>query len=103
MSLPSLYTSGDDEEELFRLTDPDDHPNAADESAARKEEESLAGSSYDDAQEEFDEMGEPSSLAITGNSLQELTNDELAEVIELIEAIRNRRWQRDETRAVTGQ
>ena len=56
MSIPSLYLGGDDEEELFRLIDPDEHPDAADENVARKEEESLASSHYDDVQDGSDEL-----------------------------------------------
>lgn len=88
MSIPSLYHSGDDEEELFRLTDPNEHPDNLDESVARKEEESLASGNYDDIQDELDELAEDTPIAA---ALQELSEDELAEVARLIENIRNRR------------
>ena len=88
MSIPSLYFSGDDEEELFRLTDPNEHPDAADENVARKEEESLASSHYDEVQNDSDELAEPTHL---GAALQEFSDDELAEVVRLIEDIQNRR------------
>ena len=88
MSIPSLYTSGDDEEELFRLTAPDDHPNSSDESIARKEDESLSSSNYDYAQDELDEnAGQANFEAI----LREFSDDEMEEVIRLIEEIQNRR------------
>ena len=88
MSIPSLYLSGDDEEELFRLTDPDEHPDDLDESVARKEEESLSSGSYDDIQYEFDEFVGDTSIAA---ALRELSGNELAEVARLIENIRHRR------------
>ena len=88
MSIPSLYHSGDDEEELFRLTDPNEHPDDLDESVARKEEESLASGNYDDIQEDFDELAEDTPIAA---ALQELSEDELSEVARLIESIRHRR------------
>lgn len=88
MSLRSLYLSGDDEEELFRLTDPNEHPDDLDESVARQEEESLASGNYDDIQEDFDELAEDTPIAI---ALQELSEDELSEVARLIESIRHRR------------
>ncbi len=87
MSIPSMYLSGDDEEELFRLSDPNGHPDSIDESVARKEQESLAGSLYDEEQDEFDEVVEPPLLA---TALQELSDEELAEVARLIEDIQNR-------------
>ena len=88
MSIPSLYLSGDDEEELFRLTDPDEHPDDLDESVARKEEESLSSGSYDEIQYEFDELVSDTSIAA---ALRELSENELAEVARLIENIRHRR------------
>jgi hypothetical protein len=88
MSIPSLYRSGDDEEELFRLTDPNEHPGSSDESVARQEEESLASSHYDEAQAEFDEQVEPAHLEVV---LQEFSDEELSEVVRLIEDIQNRR------------
>ena len=88
MSIPSLYLGGDDEEELFRLIDPDEHPDAADENVARKEEESLASSHYDDVQDGSDELAEPTHLEA---DLQDLSDDELSEVVQLIKEIQNRR------------
>ena len=87
MSIPSLYHSGDDEEELFRLTDPDEHPDNLDESVARQEEESLASGNYDDLQDELDELADETSIAA---ALQGLSEEELEEVARLIEDIRNR-------------
>ena len=88
MSIRSLYLSGDDEEELFRLTDPNEHPDDRDESMARDEEESLASSAYDDLQEEFDETAESTRLA---DDSQKLSDDQLADIVRLIEDIQNRR------------
>jgi hypothetical protein len=88
MSIRSLYSSGDDEEELFRLTAPDEHPDSSDESIAILEEESLSSSNYDDAQDELDEHASPINLE---GPLRELSDDELAEVVRLIEEIQNRR------------
>ena len=87
MSIPSLYASGDDEEELFRLTAPDDHPDAADDGIAKLEEQFLASSRYDDEQDESDEATELSARAAT---LRELSDDELAEVDQFIQDILNR-------------
>ena len=87
MSIPSLYHSGHDEEELFRLTDPDEHPDNLDESVARQEEESLASGNYDDLQDELDELADETSIAA---ALQGLSEEELEEVARLIEDIRNR-------------
>lgn len=87
MSIPSLYHSGDDEEELFRLTDPNEHPDDLDESVARQEEESLASGIYDDLQDELDELADETSIAA---ALQGLSEEELEEVARLIEDIRNR-------------
>lgn len=88
MSIPSLYLSGDDEEELFRLTDPNEHPDSRDESVARLEEESLASTNYDDDQGEIDEYAEPTQLEV---AMQELTDEEISEVARIIEEIQNRR------------
>ena len=80
MSIPSLYTSGDDEEELFRLTAPHDHPDAADDSVAKLEEQSLASSHYDDDQAEVDEL-EATRLGV---AIQDLTDQEREEVVRLV-------------------
>lgn len=93
MSLRSEYRSGDDEEELFRLTAPDDHPDLGDESIAKLEEESIASSHYDDDQQEADELAEPDRL---GTAVQGLTDDEIAEVLKLINEIQNRRQTDDQ-------
>ena len=93
MSIPSRYLSGDDEEDLFRLTNPDEHPDAADENVARKEEESLASSHYDDVQDDSDELAQPTQL---GAALQEFSAAQLAEVVRLIEDIQNRREENNE-------
>ena len=88
MSIPSLYLSGDDEEELFRLTAPDRHPDSDNDSIARLEEESLSGDHYDDDQEELDQNNETTQLGV---ALEGLSDDEIAEVARLIEEIQNRR------------
>ena len=88
MSIPSLYASGDDEEVLFRLTAPDDHPDTADDSVAKLEEQSLAGNHYDDDQAEIDELAEPTRLETV---VQGFTDAEIAEVLKLIDEIQNRR------------
>ena len=92
MSIPSLYASGDDEEELFRLTAPDDHPDAADDSVAKLEEQSLASSHYDDDQAEVDELAEATGLGV---AIQSLTDQEREEVLRLVEEIQNRRESND--------
>ena len=88
MSIPSIYGTGDDEEEIFRLTDPDKHPDSDDEYLARQEEESISGSGYDDAQAEHDESTEENPLQDT---LQRLSDEELAEAARIIEDIQNNR------------
>lgn len=88
MSIPSLYGSGDDEAKLFRLLDPSEHPSSGDEGVAGWEEESLASGHYDEAQEGFDELAEPTPLGV---ELRELSDEEKAEVAQLIEDIKNRR------------
>ena len=88
MSIPSIYGTGDDEEEIFRLTDPDEHPDSDDESLARQEEESISGSGYDDAQADHDERSEQNSLHST---LQELSDEGLTEAARIIEDIQNHR------------
>ena len=97
MSIPSLYHSGDDEEELFRLTDPNEHPDNLDESVARQEEESLASGNYDDLQDELDELADETSLAV---ALQGLSEEELGEVARLIESIRQRNGEEESNSAV---
>ena len=88
MSIHSIYGSGDDEEEIFRLTDPDEHPDSDDEQLARQEEESISSSGYDDAQGEHDESAE---RIILGATLQDFSDEDLADVFRLIEEIRIRR------------
>ena len=88
MTIPSRYFSGDDEEELFRLTDPDEHPDSDDEQLARQEEESISGGGYDDAQGEYDESF---GRMLSGVAFQDLSDEDLADVFRLIEEIRNRR------------
>ncbi len=88
MSIPSIYGTGDDEEEIFRLTDPDEHPDSDDESLARREEESISGSGYDDAQADHDERSEHDSWQVT---LHGLSDEELADAARLIEDIQNQR------------
>ena len=88
MTIPSLYISGDDEEELFRLTTPDEHPDSSDDSIAKMEEESLASGNYDDIQDESDEHAEPARPVV---ALQDFSEDEANEVFQLIEEIQNRR------------
>ncbi len=88
MSIGSLYLGGDDEEELFRLTTPDEHPDSNDDRVARLEEESLASGHYDEDQDESDEEADATLLEV---ALQELSDDEIAAVAQFIEEIQNRR------------
>lgn len=88
MSIPSLYASGDDEEELFRLTAPEDHPDAADDNVAVLEEQSLAGRCYDDEQAEADEFAE---INLLNAAILDLTDQEREEVSRLIDEIQGRR------------
>ena len=92
MSIPSLYASGDDEGELFRLTTPNAHPDAVDDNVAEREEESLASGNYDDEQAEADELAESTSL---GAAIRALTDEEAEEVLRLIEEIQMRRENND--------
>ena len=82
-SIRSIYGSGDDEDEIFRLIDPDRHPDAPDDHEAQQEQERLASGDYDDVQDRLDESeGLPSNLTAR---LQELSADQLAEVSRLID------------------
>ena len=86
-SIPSIYGSGDDEEEIFRLIDPDQHPDTPDDHQAQQEQERLASADYDEVQDRLDEsVSLPSDLV---SSLQELSDDQLAEVARLIEELQD--------------
>ena len=91
MSLPSLYGSGDDEEELFRLTRPDGHPNADDPATAEMEQKHIANSDYQDRQEEFDEQAEPLAELIGQDAWQALTEREKEAVVDFIRELQGRR------------
>ena len=84
-SLPSLYSSGDDEEEIFSLVDPEQHPYAPDDQEAQREHERLADGDYDEAQDQLDEMESlpPDLLA----SLQGLSDEQRTEVARFIEEL----------------
>ena len=56
MGLRSLYESGPDEEEIFRLIDPNSHPNLEDKAIPEEEVHKLSAPSYDELQEQLDEM-----------------------------------------------
>lgn len=91
MSLPSLYGSGDDEAELFRLTRPDGHPNADDPVAAKLEQKHIANSDYQDRQEEFDEQAEPLAELVEQDAWQSLTEGEQEAVVDFIRELQGRR------------
>lgn len=56
MRLKSLYLSGPDEEEIFRLTNPASHPNTEDKTMAQEDAQRLSTAEYDDLQETLDEQ-----------------------------------------------
>ncbi len=64
MGLRSFYGSGPDEEEIFRLTNPDCHPNTEDTAIAEEEVHRLSAAEYDDLQEQFDEQESSSSVVL---------------------------------------
>ena len=83
--MPSIYGSGDDEDEICRLTDPDLHPAANDEEIAMREQELLSNTGYDDTQDEMDESASlPHDLT---EVLQQLSDDQVAEVIRFLERL----------------
>ena len=86
MSLQSIYSTGDDEAELFRLTAPETETNPKDQTTALQESDWLASCNYDDHQEESDERLDahpiPQDLA---NALKSLSPEELATVIRFIQ------------------
>ena len=86
MSLQSIYSSGDDEAELFRLTAPETETNPKDQTTALQESCWLTSPNYDDHQEESDERLDvhsiPQDLA---NSLKPLSPEECAAVIRFIQ------------------
>lgn len=79
-SLRSLYGSGDDEEEIFSLVDPEQHPRATDDEEAHQEHERLASGDYDETQEQLDEAESPGLPHDLLATLQGLTEEQLAEV-----------------------
>ena len=85
MGLWSGYGTGPDEEEIFRLIDPDRHPRTQDETVGMQEEELLGAGSYDDHQEAFDEDAD------NGRKLAEvwssLSADAKAQVARLVDSL----------------
>ena len=65
MGLKSLYGSGPDEEAIFRLTNPDSHPNTEDKAITEEEVRRLSAAEYADLQEQFDEQESSSSTMKT--------------------------------------
>ena len=85
MGLWSGYSSGPDEEELFRLIDPDRHPRTQDETVGMQEEQFLGTGSYDDHQEAFDEDADDGrKLAEVWSSL---SADGKAQVAKLLDSL----------------
>ena len=66
MSLASLYESGDDEHELFRVIDPEQHPDADDDTTSMQEEDHLSRDDYQERQEAIDEQSATSSNSPAG-------------------------------------
>ena len=65
MSVGSLYESGDDECELFRIIDPEHHPDADDDTTSIQEEAHLSRDDYQERQEAIDEQSATSSNSPT--------------------------------------
>ena len=86
-SLQSRYESGDDEEEIFSLVDPDQHPDTVDDHDARQEQERLANRDYDVVQDELDESESLSPHLIA--RLQGLSEDQLAELDRFIDKMQS--------------
>ena len=83
MGLPSLYGSGDDEEEIWNLVDPASYPRAPDDDTARMEDEHFASGNYNVHQDESDEQARlPEGLV---NQLRQLSAEDLERISRFIE------------------
>ena len=85
MGLKSIYGSGPDEEEIFRLTNPDSHPNTEDKSIAEEEARILSTAEYDDSQEQFDEQESRSSVLELIETVRTLSPEKIAELLNFLQ------------------
>ena len=85
MSLRSLYESGPDEEWIFRLTNPETHPNTKDDIATAQEVERLSAPDYDDAQDKFDEQESQSDIQAITDGLQTLSPHDITRVLRFVQ------------------
>ena len=88
MGLRSLYESGSDEEWIFRLTNPETHPNTENDIAAAQEVEWLSTSDYDDVQDEFDEQESQSDIQAITDGLQTLSSHDITQVLRFVQQVR---------------
>ena len=80
MGLKSIYGSGPDEEEIFRLTNPEAHPSTEDSAIAQEDIDRLAASAYDDEQEHFDEQESKPSVEELIERIDTLSPEQVAEL-----------------------
>ena len=87
MGLPSIYESPGNEEEmeLFRLVDPDQHPEMAGDDTAAAEQEMIEDDGYQAYQDEQDEMESLPPQLI--GQLRQLSPDELDEVARFVQEL----------------
>ena len=85
MGLRSLYESGLDEEAIFRLTNPDFHPNTEDKAIAEEEVHRLSAAEYADLQEQFDEQESSSSVLELIETVRTLSPEKIAELLNFLQ------------------
>ena len=86
MGLKSIYGSGHDEEEIFRLTNPEVHPSTEDIAIAQEDIDRLAASAYDDEQEYFDEQeSKPSVVEELIERIDILSPEQVAELLNYLQ------------------
>ena len=85
MGLKSIYRSGPDEEEIFRLTNPEVHPITEDSAIAQEDIDRLAASAYDDEQEYFDEQESKPSVGGLIERIDTLSPEQVAELLNYLQ------------------
>ena len=85
MGLKSIYGSGHDEEEIFRLANPEVHPITEDSAIAQEDIDRLAASAYDDEQEHFDEQESKPSVGKLIETIDTLSPEQVAELLNYLQ------------------
>ena len=85
MGLRALYQSGPDEEELFRLTNPDSHPSTEEKAITQEETGRLSASTYADLQAEFDERESRRSVQDLIETIETLSPQQIAELLNYLQ------------------